>query len=179
MTHLENKPANARRNSPSAITALFGWFFALCSILSLFAAANDAWNEWRQAGWPTAQAAIVSSEVSEYYPFKRNGGGILWSIRCNVQFVADDRQLTAKIRSRSTKSDSERGHMEAWVAEHKPRTSIQIRYDPGDPSNALFASSDVPMTGRQSGSDLVLVAAFAAGFALFLAAARRLRLAGK
>src|SRR5258708_16815787 len=153
-----NQSGPVRRNQLSGIVALFGWFFALCGILSLMATAFDAWNEWRCAGWPTSTAIITSCEVPDYHPFKSSGGGVTWSIRCRIRFNADGKEWTSTIRSRSTRTSEDHSRMDDWVRKHYEGAEVPIRYNPGDPSNAIFASDDVPLTGPQSRSDLALAA---------------------
>jgi len=160
-----------RRTTVAGAVGLFGLFAGLCAILALFATVSDWRDETAQAQWPVVSALIVGVEVD---PRRDSHGATTWQLRCRVRYEADGERV-ATLSSRSERSDDEVAKLHAWAARHRRGGQIDIRYDPAQPSRAVFASADVPGAGPRAATDLQLLMIAAGACVGLLALAKHLR----
>lgn len=153
---------------------MFGWVAGLCAIFALFFTVADWRDETAQARWPVASALIERGDVDSHRAFPSSGGGTYWQLRYRVRYEADGERVATLI-SRSTPSDDEVAKLRAWAAQHRRGGHIDIRYDPSQPSRAVFASADVPNAGPRAGTDFQLLVIAATLCAGLMALARHLR----
>lgn len=152
--------------------ALLGLFCGACAIFVLVAAASDAWHERAQKGWPVAAATIERCGLDSYYPFQRDGGGVVWNIDCRVAYSANGDQGESRIRSRSARGNAEIEEMRRWVAGHPSGSSITIHYDPADARRVVLVETDMPFSGPRTPNNLKLLLIASVLCVVFLAVAR-------
>jgi Protein of unknown function (DUF3592) len=152
------------------ILKLLAWFSAFCVVLFLGTAAWRAYDRHVvRSSWPEAEAEILECGVDEYRGFARDAGGPSHSLRCRVRYAAAAQAV--EIKSASSQSAALEEAMRRWAAEHPPRGTLRLRYDPQAPESARFAddASFAPDTPEEA---LITAALFAGGAALALVVAR-------
>ena len=160
-----------RRTTVAGAVGLFGLVAGLCAMLAAFATLSDWRDETAQARWPVVSALIVGGEVD---PSRDSHGGTAWQLRYRVRYEAEGERV-ATLSSRSERSDDEVAKLHAWAARHRRGGHIDVRYDPAQPSRAIFASADVPGAGPRTTTDLQLLVIAAAACVGLLALAKHLR----
>jgi uncharacterized protein DUF3592 len=171
-TNLADTGGAPRRTTVAGLTGFVGVFAALCTIFVLFGTVWDWREEAAQARWPVVSALIVSGEVD---PHRVSHGGTAWQLRYRVRYEADGQERTATLTSRSEISDDKPAALSAWAAKHRRGGHIDVRYDPAQPGDALFASADVPNAGPRTTTDLQLLLIAGTAWVGFAALARHLR----
>src|SRR5690348_14846223 len=82
-----------------ALRAL-GVFIASCAVLLVLSAAWDWWQRSEILGnWPVTSATIRSCSLRRSFPFQRNGGGIVFWIRCDLEYSADGSTHSTRLES--------------------------------------------------------------------------------
>lgn len=136
-------PTNGGTNV-QGIVRVFGLFAGVCAVFALVVTGTDMWREYAQKSWPASTATLQRCSVDPYYPFRRDGGGVVWNIDCRVTYPARGEQVASRIRSRSARGDAEVERMRRWVAQHRPGSPITVHYDPADPQSAVLTAADMP-----------------------------------
>jgi hypothetical protein len=174
------------RTRASGALTLLAYFVAFCAILlGIAAIARHHHREQVLTDWPTTTATIESCDLHRDYPFRSDGGGIVFWIACKVDYVVDGEAHTATLTSTTrhtgrsgtyiTFGDSsiatERPEplLRAWIKRHPRGTTLPLRYDPADPATPTFIGVDGvvdvdPVRGTVTG--VIVFAALAAGLAL-------------
>lgn len=159
-----------RRTTPAGLLGFLALFAGLCTIFILVGTLVDWREEAAQARWPVASALIESGYVDSHRPSQRSG--TVWQLRYRVRYEADGAERVATLTTRSEGSDEEPARLRAWAAKHRRGGQIDIRYDPKQPSYAIFASADVPNSGPRTASDLQLLLIAATACVAFVTLAR-------
>jgi hypothetical protein len=163
-------PAPAPRHStPAGVVGLFGLFSGLCAVFAALVTLGEWRDDTARAAWPHASALIEQGYVSEDRP---RGGSTTWRLRYRVRYEVDGRETRALLTSYSTNSQGEAAKMQAWARRHRAGGSIDVRYDPSRPEQAVFASAEVPDAGPRTRSNLILTAIAVVGCAVLLPLAR-------
>ena len=146
--------------SSQNLVAFFTLFTGLCSILVLIVTVSEAWKEHVQQGWPTASATVNYCNVD---PAALRRSRMSWHIACGVHYLAESEETQARLRSRGSTSPADIAAMQRYVQAHRKGSSIEIHYDPGNHSNAVLTSSEMPGAGPRSASNgrLLVIVVFA------------------
>ena len=141
------------------VVGVLGLFAGLCAVFALIVTGTDAWREHAQKSWPAATAVLQRCNVEPYHPFRRDGGGVVWSIECRLTYAANTtgEQVVSRIHSRSARGDVEVATMHGWVAQHRPGSSIPVHYDPVDPTRAVLTETDMPYAGPRTPNNLKIL----------------------
>lgn len=166
--------STTRRTTLSGAVGLLGLVAGLCAIFALFFTVSDWRDETAQAHWPVVSASIERGDVDQHRAFRSDGGGTYWQLRYRVRYQAEGEQV-ATLGSRSARSEEEVAKLRAWAAQHRRGGHIDVRYDPSQPSRAVFASAEVPGAGPRAPADLQLLLIAAAVCVGLLALAKHLR----
>jgi len=158
-----------RPSTLAGVIGIFGVAAGLGAVLGLIVTIIEWREEVAQAHWPVVTAVVQSSSVDSYRTSKQ---GTVWRLRCHVRYAADWAEHTATLSSRSVQSDADITAMRLWAAQHRRDTSVDVRYDPDQPSHIVFATDDVPGAGPRTGTNVTITLAAATICALCLAFAR-------
>jgi len=162
--------SGARTRPPMSLQALFGFFSlfaALCTLFALCVTVAEAWSEHRQLSWPSASASVRRCAVDTYVRVRRSFSGTRSRITCDIQFDVNGEDVQARLHSGSSSSDKDVSRMNRWVSQHRPGTSIEIRYDSSDVKNAVLTETDMPLAGPRTPNNLKLLAIAALAFVVF------------
>ena len=154
------------------LVGLLGLFAGLCSVFAAVVTIADAWREHTEAGWPETIGKIQKCSVDPYYPFRRQGPRIVWHITCRISYEVDAEEISATIRSRSASPGRDVTAMHRWVAQHRPETAIDIRYDPSDHKKAVLTATDMPYAGPRTPDNLRLLLIAAGSCVVLITIAR-------
>jgi hypothetical protein len=141
------------------LVALLTVFTGLCTMFALIVTVSDGWREHAQESWPGVVATIEHCRVDQHIPLERGNRGLVWYVKCSINYLAGGSSIETSIRSRSTGSGWG-GHlnlMRQWVAEHPPDSRMDVRYDPADPKTAILISTEMPDAGPRSSNNLKLL----------------------
>jgi hypothetical protein len=163
---------------------LLSVFICFCAVMLVVSAALQWW--WRGgilAAWPETSATVRSCSLRRDYPFQRNGGGVVFWIRCDLQYTAAGGTHATRLES-STRHTGRSGTMltmrggsfvverpepelAAWIKRHPPGSLLTIRYDPARVESATFVGGDPivdvdPVPGSLAGAVAFAVLALAA-----------------
>jgi uncharacterized protein DUF3592 len=161
-----------RRTTVAGAVGMFALLAGLCAILAVFATVSDWREEVAQARWPAVSAVIVGGEVD---PQRVSHGGTIWRLRYKVSYRVEGEERVATLTTRSERADDEPAALHAWAVRHRRGSRVDIRYDPAQPSRAVFASADVPGAGPRTTADLQLLLIAATAFVGLYALARHLQ----
>lgn len=132
MAHVRRTP-NASIRRILGVVTLFGYFLAFCSLV-LFAAAG--WRWWREyevaSHWRRTTGQIKDCSVRTYHPFKSDGAGNVYSLRCQVSYHLDGRSYDSVLNTTSTRSLSTRDQILSWIVLHRPGSELPVRVSPSD-----------------------------------------------
>jgi hypothetical protein len=160
---------------------VLGVFIAVCAVALVVSAAAQWWRRSDILGqWPLAPATIQSCSLRRDYPFQRNGGGIVFWIRCDLQYSVAGETHSTHLTS-STRHTGRSGTMftlrggsfvaerperefEAWIRRHPPGSPLAIRYDPAHVESATLVGVDSvvdvdPVSGSLLGAAVFAVLA--------------------
>ena len=157
------------------MVGLFGLFAGLCAVFARVVTGADMSQEYAQERWPAATATLQRCSVDPYYPFRSDGGGVVWNIECRVSYPANDEQVQSRIRSRSARGDAEVEEMRRWVDQHRSGSAITVRYDPADHRSAVLTTTDMPYAGPRTPNNLRLLLIASVTCAVFLTLSLALR----
>ena len=156
------------------LAVLLGGFAALCSIFAGVVTAIEGWREHVQAGWPLAGARVEVCAIRHY-----ESRGRWYYIRCRINYPVRGETVEAQIDSRNlpapervfwqSSSAVTYGDFQSWVEAHPPGSTIDIHYDPADPTRAVLVVTDMPLAGPKTPENLQLLGGFALGSVVLLA----------
>src|SRR5689334_2887327 len=138
-----------RPGKTAGILLLFGWFLLLCAGLSFLDAGWRAWHARSQARWIKTPAQIQKCLLDVYYPFVKDGGGIVYSLRCRLSYEFAGLQRQYDLHTRSERSTRSRTNIENWIRQNRAGAVLLTRVNPSNP-NELVVDSDLPQ--RQFGT---------------------------
>ena len=167
--------SGAGKRRPLSLQTLFAFlslFAALCTIFALAVSAAQAWSEHRHLSWPSAVASIRRCAVDTYRPTHSGGRSLVSRIACDIRYSVGDSDVQARIRSSSSSSDIDVSLMRRWIAGHRPGASVEIHYDPSNPSAAVLTQTDMPFAGPHTPNNLKILAMAAVAFVVFYSLAR-------
>jgi hypothetical protein len=133
----------------------------------------------RLSDWPIVDATVQSCFLSRTFPFRSDGGGVLSSVRCNLQFAVAGRQVTSRVESSSQGAGRLGGSafqlrhgsfvqvnpdkaLIGWLRRHPPGTRLDVRYNPANPAETTFVGADDVVDLDPVPSSLFAVVMFAA-----------------
>jgi hypothetical protein len=158
------------------VASFFGLFAALCTIFALVVTAAEGWVEHAQARWPTTMARVQRCGL-DVYTYKSQA---YW-INCSLSYTVRDEDIVSHVHSR-TIPDPRRviwqyptgrfEQLQAWVDEHPEGTAISVHYDPANHKKAVLVTTDMPLGGPTTPSNLKLLGFSAVSCVVLLALAR-------
>lgn len=161
------------------ILGLLVLFLGLCTLFVLVVTIGEAWQEHTEDQWPAATARIQECDFDRYTVKP----GSYW-ILCRISYLLGDEEITTTIHSSSTPAPrrvlgahpaAQAELMEDWAAAHPQGTPIVIHYDPANHKKAVALTTDMPLGGRRTPTNLKLLEAFAGAFAVLLLLSRLTR----
>jgi hypothetical protein len=165
-------PPAPRHTTMAGAVGLFGLFAGLCAAFALVVTVVE-WHEGTaQARWPAVSALIERGGVDTRRVDRVGSSRTVWQLDYRVRYTVDDREQVGRLLSHTSNSDEEAAKLFAWARQHRPGGRIDIRYDPSEPSHAVFASADVPDTGPRTRSNLTLTLVAALACAVLLPIAK-------
>jgi hypothetical protein len=170
-----NPVRNPRQMLASGLAGLFGLFAGLCAIFAACATLYDWHQETAQARWPVVSAIVDRADVVASRHSRSDGSATMRNLRIRIHYEQNGQTTTATLGSRTVMSDDDYRLLQAWTAQHRRGSQVEVRYDPSQPDRALLVSDEIsPFSGRIH-NDLVLLTIFAAACAGLLALAKFLR----
>ena len=155
-----------------------GFFAGLCTIFALIVTVAEGWQEHAQAQWPEATARVERCYLHQSSSGRRDR----YYIDCRLTYVVNADEIRTKVHSRSVPSRNvwqyplnQIGPLEDWVDAHPPGTPIAVRYDPGNRRKAVLVSTDMPLAGPHTPSNVKLLGIAAVSCVLLVAIARTTR----
>jgi hypothetical protein len=118
-------------------------------------AAVDAYREREHAEWPSVVATITQQTVRKI-PAGNRGE---WYIESTLRYEVDGEELTSSTRSQGGAFWEELS-MRRWASQHRPGTSLPIRYDPQHHNSVVVYAGDMPETEPQAPDDLKAILVF-------------------
>jgi hypothetical protein len=164
-----------RQMTGSGFAGLFGLFAGLCAVFAACATLSDWHDERAQARWPVVSAVVDRADIVASSRAPKDGGGTVWKLRCRVRYELSGEQQAVTLTSHSVFTEAEALRLQAWAAQHRNGSHIDVRYDPSRPNQAAFASAEISGGADRMHSDLVLLMIAAITSAGLLALARYLR----
>lgn len=99
--------------------------------------------------WPAVTARVMHCYLDQYYPFQRDGGGVIYLVHCRFSYSVAGSEFTStvdvpgehhNIRHPAQLPDDAL-HMKSWAA-RRPKGSFQvIHYDPANPESISLAGA--------------------------------------
>ncbi len=161
-----------------------GCFAALCTIFAFVVTVLEAWQEHAQAQWPEVTARIQKCVVSVSRKSRQraseNQGGYYY-IDCHITYLIGAEEIATRVLSRSAPAPNVLARnnpwalvdqLQSWVEEHPQGTPIAVHYNPTNHRKAALVSTDMPLGGPRTPSNMRLLGIFAATSAVLLAIAR-------
>jgi hypothetical protein len=159
----------------AGLLMLFGYFMLFCATLMLL---DAGWRAYRtrivESQWVQVPAQIKKCSVGVYYPFVRDGGGVLYSLRCRLNYEYASRIYEYELRTVSDRSPSMRSSIGQWVKENGPGATLTVSVNPSNPSELVVASRLPSPQFRTTKEALLTALAFGPPGLLFVAIGRRL-----
>jgi len=156
------------------LTGFFGLFAMLCTVFTLLVAAGEGWVEHAQAQWPEATARLQRCGVDVY----THNPETYW-IDCSLSYAVRGEDIVSHVHSLSIQAPSRwqypKGQLEQlqeWVDEHPEGTEIVVHYDPANHKKAVLVTTDMPLGGPRTPSNLKLLEFCAVSSVVLLAIAR-------
>lgn len=138
--------------------------FVLVSIVGVVvmsAATVQRWL-WRQtvlSEWPVVSATVQSCFISHTFPFRSDGGGVLTSVRCTLEYTVTGRQMTSRVESSTLRAGRLGGsglqlrhgafvrvnpdnQLTGWVRRHRPGATLDVHYNPANPAETTLIGAD-------------------------------------
>ena len=148
---------------------LFRSVFAGCVTLS------DWHSETTRARWPVVSALVERADVVASARTPKDGGGTVWKLRYRVRYEQNGESLMATLTSRTAFSETDAAKLQAWAAQHRKGSHIDVRVDPSQANQAAFASAELSDAIDRTHADFILLAIAALASAGLLALAKYLR----
>jgi len=159
------------------LTGFFGLFATLCTVFMLLVAAGEGWVEHAQAQWPEATARVQRCGLDVY----THNPETYW-IDCSLTYRVRGEDVVSHVHSLSIPAPSRweypKGQLEQlqeWVDEHPEGTEIVVHYDPANHTKAVLVTTDMPLGGPRTPSNLKLLEFCAVSCVVLLAIARIVR----
>jgi hypothetical protein len=131
------------------------------------------WEHEVSSRWVETPAQIQRCSLDTYHPFSRDGGGVVYSLRCRLLIEAAGGSYDYDLRTTSERSEASRERIEEWVAQNKAGTMLSTRINPSDPKDIRVASQLPVLQTSTAKNGLVTALAFGVAALLFLAVARQ------
>src|SRR5260370_4491576 len=133
----------AQQITEAGVAALLGLFAGLWAILAGCVTLSDWHGETTQARWPVVSALVDRGDVVASARTPRDGGGTVWKLRYRVRYEQNGEARMATLTSRSAFSENDAAKLQAWAAQHRKGSQIDIRVDPSRENQAAFASTEI------------------------------------
>jgi hypothetical protein len=159
----------------SGFAALLGLFASLCAIFAGCVTLSDWHDETTQARWPVVLALVERADVIASARTPKDGGGTVWKLRYRVRYELNGEALMATLTSRTAFSETDAAKLQAWAAQHRKGSHIDIRVDPSRENQAVFASPEISAAIGRTRTDFILLVIAALASAGLLALAKYLR----
>jgi hypothetical protein len=159
----------------SGFAALLGLFAGLCAIFAGCVTLSDWHDETTQARWPVVSALVERGDVIASARTPKDGGGTVWKLRYRVRYELNSEALMATLTSRTAFSENDAAKLQAWAAQHRKGSHIDIRVDPSRENQAAFASTEISDPIGRTRTDFILLVIAALASAGLLALAKYLR----
>jgi hypothetical protein len=159
----------------SGFAALLGLFAGLCAIFAGCVTLSDWHDETTHARWPTVSAVVERADVIASARTPKDGGGTVWKLRYRVRYELDGEARMATLTSRTAFSENDAAKLQAWAAQHRKGSHIDIRVDPSRENQAAFASTEISDAIDRTRTDFILFVIAALASAGLLALAKYLR----
>jgi hypothetical protein len=159
----------------SGFAALLGLFAGLCAIFAGCVTLSDWHDETTQARWPVVSALVERGDVIASARTPKDGGGTVWKLRYHVRYELNGEALTATLTSRTAFLENDAAKLQAWAAQHRKGSHIDIRVDPSRENQAAFASTEISDAIGRTRTDFILLVIAALASAGLLALAKYLR----
>jgi hypothetical protein len=100
--------------------------------------------------WPAVAATVDACYLDRYYPFQKDGGGVIYNVQCRFTYSING------VAYKSTTETPGNHHsfrhpeqlpddalrMEAWAHQHKKGSIQVVHYDPANPAKISLAGAD-------------------------------------
>ncbi|HLK49612.1 MAG TPA: DUF3592 domain-containing protein [Bryobacteraceae bacterium] len=120
------------------LAILLGYFFVFCATAFFLAA---VWRGYRShvvdTRWVEVLARIRTCSLDEYHPFAREGGGVVYSLHCRLQYETSSHPYETDLRTISDRSPVMRERIREWAARSRPGTFLRTRVNPADPKELV------------------------------------------
>lgn len=158
------------------LAGFMGLFAALSTVFALVVTAAEGWVEHTQAHWPTSTAHVQRCGLDPY----TYQSEAYW-IDCTLSYKVRGEEIVSHVHSRTT-PDPRRviwqypkgrfEQMQEWVDEHPEGIEIEVHYDPANHKEAALVTTDMPLGGPRTPSNLKLLGFFAVSSVVLLTIAR-------
>src|SRR5258708_14851750 len=132
-----------QRITASGFAALLGLFAGLCAIFAGCVMLSDWHDETTQAHWPAVSALVERADVIASARTPKDGGGTVWKLRYRVRYELNGESLMTTLTSRTAFLETDAAKLQAWAAQHRKGSHIDVRVDPSQANKAAFASTEL------------------------------------
>jgi len=150
---------------------LFGCFAGFLAIFSLVVTIFAAFQEYMQSYWPEATASIQNCSVKRQNTSEED----YYVIDCLIGYVVSDQIVMSHVLSRSLRAPERiiwelnagqtqqmLDKMREWVDAHPPGMLINVHYNPSSYGKSALVTTDMPLGGPQTQSNVAIAVGFAA-----------------
>jgi hypothetical protein len=175
------------RQRTAGAFALLSCFVGFCAFVLTLGGVYTAWDRGRVFSSPTVDAVVRKCALHRDYPFRSDGGGVSFSVVCDVAYRTGDDQHTGRVQSQWRHAGSSGTNyrigfgsltvehpeqiLTEWIHRHPPGTVLPLHQRRG--GNALTFIGFDPVI------DVDPVPEYRVGFAVFIAIALALALASR
>jgi hypothetical protein len=143
-----------------------------CFFVGCLFAIEGAWRMHRQdvesTQWPSVPAEISKCYVGETYPFRSDGGSVVYWTRCHFRYSINGAQHESTTSTTSTRSAAMVERMKRWTNLHHKGTTFTIHYDPENPDRISVAGADEEIQTHTGGVKLRIAGVLVASSLLSL-----------
>src|SRR5579871_1255779 len=113
-----------RPGKTAGLVVVLGWFLLFCAAISFLDAGWRAWKAHGQARWIETPARIRQCSLDVDYPFARDGGGVVYLLRCRLSYQFAARPYEFDLHTRSNRSARSRSTIDTWIGQNGPGTVL-------------------------------------------------------
>lgn len=151
---------------------LWGFIHFVCAVFAavgfalLVAGLRDVWRTARSRRWPTAPGTVVSTEELQHrrrVPSDTGSGvRIHYEARVHYEYTVGQVHIGSTVVRLGTSETSSEAHAQTTLARYLPGQSIQVAYNPQDPTESVLEPGAHPVDfARALVGAALLVLAFA------------------
>jgi hypothetical protein len=149
------------------VRLIWGFIHLLCALFAavgvalLVAGLRDVWRAARSRRWPTASGAVVSAEELQHQrqlPDEAGGGTrIHYEARIHYEYTVGRVHIGSTVVRLGPTETSNEAKVQATLARYLPGQTVQVAYNPGDPTESVLEPGLHPLDFSRALVGLILL----------------------